>query len=314
MPNITHATSRPSSSKTKVLLVRQPVKSVRREHHPDRTPLRLAIGVLVALGIVGAVWLIGHLGFKLGFAPLMRVPDLAGDNGDALATGTMMLISIPRVIFHAGLALPLWLMLGFVMIALPAAGLGAARPATPGGPRPKQAIALMSSLAAVGAMISGCLLIWWTSSAVRSDMVRMLPVSASEALSWRTDLQSVAGLDVLAVVSAALWVVLVMRLAIPLWLRAIAASAAFFTLVVVTVAMSISNAAAAQIHVPRSLGVIEGAEDQPRIILGSTPQHLTTLTVDEQAVLIDLPRQPTHVTITGRQSIIGYLTDHAAAD
>ena len=78
----------------------------------------------LALGIVGAVWMIGHLGFRLGFAPLMRVPDLAANNGDALATGTMMLISIPRVMFHAGLAMPFWLMIGFVMIAFPAACLG----------------------------------------------------------------------------------------------------------------------------------------------------------------------------------------------
>ena len=62
--------------------------------------------------------------------------------------------------------------------------------------------------------------------------------------------QTVSGLDVLAVIIASLWVVVVMRLTVPMWLRGLCASIAFFGLVVVTVAMSMSNAAAAQITVP----------------------------------------------------------------
>src|SRR5688572_26732260 len=79
----------PPPSKTKILLVRQPVKSVRRSDEPDRTPVRLAIGVITAIGVVGVVWLMGYLGWRLGFAPIMRVPDLRIEGSGGIATGTL---------------------------------------------------------------------------------------------------------------------------------------------------------------------------------------------------------------------------------
>ena len=48
-----------------------------------------------------------------------------------------------------------------------------------------------------------------------------------------------SGLDALALIAAAVWVVVTMRLAIPRWLRGLAASACFFALVVTAVAMAI---------------------------------------------------------------------------
>src|SRR5688572_13643131 len=122
MPNIARTTPHPavrtaaSASKTKVLLVRQPVKSVRKSDEADRAALKLAIGVITALGIVGAVWLMGYLGYRLGFADVVRIHDLQLDVGGGLAVGTMMLISIPRVILQAGIAEPTLLMVGFVAI------------------------------------------------------------------------------------------------------------------------------------------------------------------------------------------------------
>ncbi len=312
MPNITHAKSRPSSPKSKLLIVRQPVKSVHHREHPDRTPLRLAIGVVVALGVIGAVWLMGHLGYRLGFAPLLRAPDLLGEPGGGLATGTLLVISVPRVVFQAGLAQPLWLMLGFAMIAIPAAALGAANPHVPGGPRPKQSIALMSSIGAVASIISGILLLWWTGSPLRLDLVRSLPINAADAEAWHRDLQIAAGLDALAVITASLWMVLVLRLAIPRWLRAIAASAAFFTLVVVTVAMSITGAASAQIGQPRSVCATNDDPAAMCIILGTTPQHTATLLARDGMALIEFQNHPAPVIIAGRSSIVDYLVLRAA--
>ena len=93
MPNLaTRGSTRPSAPPRKLLLVRQPVKSVRKGDLGDRMPVRLSIGLIVAVGIVGAVWLIGHLGYRLGFAPIVRVPELLGEPGGGLATGTMVVI------------------------------------------------------------------------------------------------------------------------------------------------------------------------------------------------------------------------------
>lgn len=311
MPNITHTTTRPSSPKTKLLVVRQPSRSVRPSEAPERTPLRLAVGVIVALGVLLAVWLMGYLGFRLGFAPLVRTPDLTGAATGGLATGTMMLISVPRMIFRAGLAEPLWLMLGFAMIAIPAASLAAARPLTPGGPRPKESFVIIASTGAAATMVSAALLIAWAGSPLRAASLRPVPVQPIEAAAWHADLQIIAGLDVLAVITAALWVVLAMRLPVPVWLRAISSSAAFFALAVVVVAMSMSNAAAVEVGASRSLCVLDDGGPTQRIVLGSTPHHIATVSVHDGRTIIELRNHPDAITVTGRSSIISFLNARA---
>jgi len=297
--------------KSKVLLVRQPVRSVRRAAMPDRTPMRLAIGVIVAIGIVGTVWLMGHLGYHLGFAPLVCVPDLLGQVGIGLSTGALIIISAPRMIFVAGLEQPAWLMVAFIMIALPAAGLGAAKPTAPGGPRPSSSIAAIAASGAIAAVFSSFLLLWWTVSPERQSLVSSLPALPADILVWHRDLQIAAGLDILAVVAASLWVVLVMRLPVPLWLRAIATSAAMFTLVVVTVAMSITNAAAAQVGTPRALCVVSPATQTSGIILGSTPQHLAIIVVEDGTTRVELRSTPEVIDVTGRRTIVDFVREFA---
>ena len=206
MPNITRGATRPRATPRKLLFVRQAARSVRRRDQSDRTNSRLALGVIVAVGVVALVWLIGHLGYRLGFAPLVRVPELLDAPGGGLATGTMVVVSIPRAIFSAGLAQPLWLMIGFALIALPAAGLGAAKPQTPGGPRHKASVQAIAAAGAVLSVASGAGLIWWTSSPIRNDMLRVLPSDPAEVEPWHAGIQTVAGLDVLALITAALWV------------------------------------------------------------------------------------------------------------
>ena len=102
MPNIARTTPRSMpvkaqapGAKTKILLVRQPVKSVRKSDEPNRDALRLAYGVVIGVGSLAALWLMGYLGFRLGFAPAVRVPDLLVEGAGGLAAGVMMLISLP---------------------------------------------------------------------------------------------------------------------------------------------------------------------------------------------------------------------------
>ena len=84
MPNPTRTKTKSGVSRKKVLLVSQPVKSQRQRNEPDRIILRLSIGLIVAVGILVGVWLIGYLGFRLGYAPTVRVPELLGGPGQGL--------------------------------------------------------------------------------------------------------------------------------------------------------------------------------------------------------------------------------------
>ena len=301
---------RTGTARTKVILVRQAVKSVRRRDEPDRTAFRLTIGVIVAVGILAGVWLMGHLGFRLGFAPAVRLPELLGGPGEGLATGTLMLISVPRVIILAGVAEPAWLIVGFALIAIPAAAISAAKMPAPGGPRLSPAAVTFSYVGAIAAGMNAVAMIWWAASQMRNDKIGELPIALGSAVQWLENLQTVAAFDVLVTIAAALWAVLVLRLAIPRWLKAITASVSFFTLTVLAVAMSMSNAAVAQIEADRSLVFVDDGSLDEQLLLGFTRGHAALLRITpDSAVEMQLVERDTKLTVFGRQSLIDLLRD-----
>jgi hypothetical protein len=290
--------------RTKVLLVRQAVKSVRRSDEPDRTMLRLVIGVLATLGTVAGVWLIGHIGFRLGFAPMIGVPELSSHPGEGLVTGTLMLIAGPRVILQAAIEQPMWLLVAFAVLAIPAAGLSAARPSTPGGPRPSNLAVTSSHAAAIVGGLCTIAITWWTVSPQRGALVRELRMDPTEAIWWLRDMQTAAGIDLLAFIAAALWVVLAFRLPVALWLKALLVSVTFFGLVITTVAMSVSNGAAAHVETGRSLVLLDDGSNHRRLLLGHVGDRMATLEIEPNAAAIEIVRPDTGVIIFGRRSII----------
>jgi hypothetical protein len=306
------------------------VKSVRKADEHDRTSIRLAIGVIVALGTVAIVWLMGYLGWRLGFAPIMRVPDLRIEGAGGIATGALMLIGLPRVILEAGIAQPMWLMAGFALICVPAASLGAIKTPVRGGPKLKPAIVTLLYTGAIFAMLNAVGLMWWTVSPFRNQYVTEIPARPMDAQVWLDNLRIVGGLDALALVAAALWVVVAMRLAVPLWLRALASSVCLFVLVVLAVAFSISNATIAQMTTERSIFLDDEGTLEPQLVVGFTPEYLVTLRVEPTSPLRQIPLptaegetpsppppdfitivemtdRPSKLTVFGRQSIIDYM-------
>ena len=306
---------KPSPARTRILLVRPAggIKSVRKSDEPDRAAFTLALGVIIAVGIVACVWLMGYIGFRMGFAPLIDVPQLMVDPGAGLRTGTMMLSSIPRGTTRACVAQPHWLMVGFLLIAIPAAGLSAAKPRTPGGPRPTSAALVFSYTGAIAAAVNTLVVVWWIVSPIRESRIDRFRVDPRDTAQWMADLTSVAGMDVLAVIASATWVVLVMRLAIPLWLRALAATASFFTLIVITVAMSMSNASVAELQKARSEVFFDDGSVTTRLVLGSTPGRLATMRIAAPAdvAIVELHEHVGSMTVIGRRSIIGLLEQQA---
>lgn len=301
----------PPTARPKVLLVRQPIKSVRTSDEPDRAGLRLAYGIVITLGILGALWLIGYLGFRMGFAPLVRVPDLMVEGAAGLAIGAAMLISIPQTILEAGIEQPLWLMIGFALIAIPAGILGAIKPVSPGGPRPKVEVVVLSYAGAIAAILNASAVVWWSVSSVRATLIRELPFDPAEATRWLLDLQLAAGMDVLATIAAALWVVVAMRLNIPSWLRGLSASACFFSVAVIATAMAMSNVTVSQVTASRSIYFLDDGSLDTQLVLGHTPRSMASLRGDQRAALVELRDRPQSITIIGRESILAYLNARA---
>src|SRR5690554_2571473 len=112
-------TPRPVGPRTRVLIVRQPMKTVGRADDHSRLPIKLALGVIITIAIVAGVWLLGALGHRLGFASVARVPELSIDPAAALANGAQMLVFAPVMIIHAGLEYLGALMLAFATVIIP---------------------------------------------------------------------------------------------------------------------------------------------------------------------------------------------------
>ncbi len=305
MPDLARPIVRPPApQRTKVLLVRQPVKSVRRSDEPDRTMVRLVIGVLATLGSVAAIWAIGHLGFRLGFAPLIGLPELTSYPGEGLITGTLILINGPRVILQSAIEQPMWLLIAFGVLAIPAAGLSAARPPAPGGPRPSQLAVTSSHTAAILGGLCTVAVTWWTVSPQRLQLVRELPANPADAVQWLRDLQTAAGIDLLAFVAAALWVVLSFRLPVALWLKALLASVTFFGFVVIAVAMSVTNGSAAHIEANKSVATFGDEQNAGRLVLGQVGDAFATLEITPESPVIELAPAGQPMRMHGSRSII----------
>jgi len=300
------------SPKTKVLLVRQPARSVRPGEEPSRTGVHLAIGVIVAVGTLAALWLVGELGYRLGFARLMCVPELLGQPGGGLVTGTLIIIGIPAVIFRAALEQPALLLAGFALIAIPAGALGAIRQYTPGGPRVPSIVRVSAYVGMAGALVTAGLLIWWTTCSYRMGLVGQVPFEAALGQSWLLELRIAAGLDVLAVAASAVWMVLAFRLPVPIWARAIGSTVSIFALVFVTVAMSITNATVAQVTADRSVCGSPAGTPGAKLLLGSTRDQRAMLWVDDGRVTIELRDKPQSLLVFGRQSIHDAMREGAA--
>jgi hypothetical protein len=112
-------------------------------------------------------------------------------------------------------------------------------------------------------------------------------------------------------VLAALWLVLGMRLAVALWVKSLTVSACYFALAVTVVAMSMSNAAAAQFDAPRSLCLMAGDNADWHLLLGPTRHDLATLTVRGGQTRVELRERGEALSIYGTQSIIDFQTQHA---
>jgi hypothetical protein len=305
------ATSSPRTSarpSSRVVLVRQPVRSVRKTDEQDRGLFKLFIGVLVVLGVMTAVWLIGQLGWRLGFAPAMRVPELACSFDTALAAGAAALVSVPRVIIIAGMSHTFLMMVGFLFIAIPAAAHSAIKQYTPGGPRVPTIVQVASFTGAITAMITALLLVWWTASQHRVALMGELPLQPRDVGVWIENLETAAGLDALATIAMALWAVLTMRLVLPTWMKSLAACFSFFSLAIIIVAMSISTVTASQAHLGRSLALLnDEADNHWRLVIGATRHQTASMLAESDSVIVETRDQPSAMQIVGKQSIVEFL-------
>ncbi|MCA9286141.1 MAG: hypothetical protein KDA22_13030 [Phycisphaerales bacterium] len=306
MPDLSRQVGPGPSAKPKLLIVRQPVRSVRPSDLPSPAPFRLAVVTVCVGGGIGAAWLLGHLGFRIGFAPAVGIPDLLAGPAEGLSGGVRQLLGSAALVFRAGLVQPMLLLAGFLAIAAPAAGLAATRPLRPGGPRPSAAAVALSTIAAVAAIAIGALLIVWTAVPVRLDALATMPTRSTDAADWIAGVRMTAGADTLASTAAVVWTVLVFRLAVPRWLRTLAATTMVAASIVTVLAWAASSAIAVEIARPRPL-VDLGAGRGGGLVLGYTPGHAVLLRRSGDRLVVDLRPDDETMRVTGRASAAALL-------
>ncbi|MCA9295376.1 MAG: hypothetical protein KC983_02645 [Phycisphaerales bacterium] len=289
--------------------MRQPVRNVGPDAEAVNAFRHLLIGIIIAAGSCVGLWLFGLLGYTVGFAPAMRIPDLACDAGLAFTASFRVIMSTPELVLEAGVEQTGWMMLGFILIALPAAGLSAIRPFPPGGPRPPMTAQVFSWIGAFAAIIASLLTIAWIGADMRTGRLADIPSIAADSVPWLTDLRVAAGLDALAVIALALWALLTMRLVIPGWLRALSAACAFPALVLMTMAFAASSVTATQVAMPRSVCYLETSQPvQPwRLIIGHSDNRLAALVPIGKGVRIELRATDSVMDVHERLSIPEFL-------
>ncbi len=298
-PNDAEKSQKP---RDRVVVLRERIRSVRPDDGQSTASLRLAIATVAAAVSVLGIWTLGFIGFRLGVAPLFGVPDLLAEPGGGLATGVLMVLWAPMTIFRAGLHQPVALVLGFALLTLPAGLLPLVRPLVPNGPRPKPGILALNAFGAFVAIFFAGLVVSWTVWPGRLDLLAALPVSTDRISLWRNELFAIAGLDLFAALATLLWAILVLRLAIPRWLRWLSGAIVFFALGVALVSTSISNAAVTHLHTSRA---VIARQETNALLLGSTREHSVLLWVNGETLQITL-EPPQALVITGRQSVVEF--------
>lgn len=272
--------------------------------------MRLLIAVLCVLGAAAGIWLLGHVGFRLGFAPTVGVPTLLAAPQDGLIGGLHTLLNVPFVIIAAGLVQPLWLMLAIVLIGLPAASLGAARPGSPGGPRPTPFAVTMSNIGATVGMVTAAALLAWTVSPLRAALFREFPADVTLAAQWYEHVTLAAGMDVLAWMCAVLWVVLLTRLRMALWLKSLSLVICAVALAGTTCAMALTGGTVTQVQLPRMMIYDAG---RPHLVLGSTREHMAILRDDgHDRVSVQLIAPPSRLDVQMQRSILEFTVEAKA--
>ncbi len=307
---VRYPTPRPvGQTRTRVVVVRQPIRSVGTSAQGDRLPVRLALGVIVSFAILAGVWLLGALGHHLGYASALRVPELSLEPFSALANGARMLVTAPVTVIQAGMTYSLWLILAFVAMILPAAGLAAAKPLVPGGPRQPQLGVVFSHIGAIAACISALLVVWWSASPARRAMIEPLPLQIDLAPNWLQQWRAASGFDTIAVIATALWVVLMFRLAIPTWLKALATTASLAAAVIAFACFATTAGCVTGMQTGRSVSVFQDQPNTTHLLLGSTRQQIATAKIEAGNVIVQLRNRPSQIDVTASLSMDEFLID-----
>ncbi|MFG0328958.1 MAG: hypothetical protein ACF8PN_03575 [Phycisphaerales bacterium] len=280
------------------------VTALERDLSTVATLTRWAQGTIWGLSVLLAVFLAGLIGFRNGFLELVGIPELQQSALECMASGVRLVVEAPGRVFSAGIddATP-WL----VALGLVVAGGGAVSIVVLSEDRREESGPVGQTIAGLGAVLIGVVsagMVAWTISRGQAFFAAPLPWSGVEIGGWLVSHRVAAGVDLIAVVAAALWFVAALRLRTFVWLRVLTIAIAASALVTTYAGSAMSNGALSELERLRTLVRTDGAEEAqaPVLLIGHTQSHLVVAPGGGEEARFVSPSDG--MTATGRRSII----------
>ena len=232
---------RGDQDRTRVVLVRQPVKDVSQEVGRDSL-IRYIIVAFALVVLLGSMLIaLGALGATLGFEDALGLPRRHINLTTSFIEGTATVAAIPSIILNAGESAVLLPVLGLISVGIPAALLALARPRIPGARPSRPGIRALSATGAVIAVCVAVAAVVWCVVPWRVSIVEQMDTKGYTYLQWRSFLELISGIDTFVFVSLVLWCVLGFRFPLPRWGRAFTTVILLAATATIFVAMSTST-------------------------------------------------------------------------
>jgi hypothetical protein len=261
----TPAAEEPAREPTRIM-VETAHRAVTSSDDPARDGVRLGVIAFTTAVSFAGLLALGAIAGRVGADVWIGAGSLDRSMGETFVTGVRLPLAMLRALYASGVDDPLFFAFAMALLIPPIAALAAARPHRSGGP---QSIPAVLNAARLGAALVIAAAI---GVAVRlANIARPTISDAIPSEPWLDRVQSLAAADAISMAFAILLAVLVFRLPVDRWVRALAGTIAISVAVASTVAAAASSGIADEVERPRPIISTESGDASfGRLLLGTT--------------------------------------------
>ncbi len=269
---------------------------------PARDGVRLGVIAFITVTSFAGLLALGATAVHVGADAWLGAGSMDRTLGEYFVAGVRLPRAMLQALYASGVDDPLFFALSMALLIPPIAALAAARPVRPGENR---ATSAMLNAARLGAALIVAASI---GVAIRlANIARPTIAEIAPGDGWLDRVQGLAAADAVSMAFAILLAVLVFRLPVDRWVRALVGTVAIATAMAATVAAAASSGVAAEVAQPRPVvrSEVDGMTRE-RLLVGSTIDgSIVLLESGAPAMIVVQPR--VELAIAGRRSIAAML-------
>lgn len=266
---------------------------------PARDGVRLGVIAFITVTSFAGLLALGATAVHVGADAWLGAGSMDRTLGEYFVAGVRLPWAMLQALYASGVDDPLFFALSMALLIPPIAALAAARPVRPGENR---ATSAMLNAARLGAALIVAASI---GVAIRlANIARPTIAEIAPGDGWLDRVQGLAAADAVSMAFAILLAVLVFRLPVDRWVRALVGTVAIATAMAATVAAAASSGVVAEVAQPRPVvrSEVDGTTRE-RLLVGSTIDgSIVLLESGTPAMIVIQPR--IEFAVIGRRSII----------